>query len=250
MNAFSDIFGYMAGIPAVVGLVLTAAIIFLTSDWRLSLTALLVQYILIGLGLSTAVRLEVALVKILVGVLAVSILYLTARRIQEASETLPIERDRPRFLGMSVGWEAGPLGLPLRLLAVLLAALAVLRVFNSFRLPMVSAGIAFAAIWLIAMGAIGLVLSGDPLRVTAALLTILGGFDLVHAQLEPSLAIVGFWSVLILLTALAFAYLAIARSLGGQPANRPASPPGPLEQPLCRFSCESTRNNGNSELEA
>ena len=146
MNAFSDIFGYMAGIPAVVGLVLTAAIIFLTSDWRLSLTALLVQYILIGLGLSTAVRLEVALVKILVGVLAVSILYLTARRIQEASETLPIERDRPRFLGMSVGWEAGPLGLPLRLLAVLLAALAVLRVFNSFHLPIVSDGTAFAAI--------------------------------------------------------------------------------------------------------
>jgi len=249
MNAFSDIFAYTAGIPAVVGLVLTAAIIFLTSDWRLSLTALLVQYILIGLALSTAVRLEVALVKILVGVLAVSILYLTARRIQEASGAPQIERGSPRFLGMSVGWEAGPLGLPLRLLAVLLAALAVLRVFNSFHLPLVSAGTALAAIWLIAMGAIGLVLSGDSLRVAAALLTILGGFDLVYARLEPSLAVVGFWSVLILSTALAFAYLAIARSLGGQPTNRLAFPPAPLEQPLYAEGREEAAGIGDSELE-
>ena len=47
MEAFSDTFLSIAGVPAIVGLILTAAAIFLTSDWRLSLTALLVQYVLV-----------------------------------------------------------------------------------------------------------------------------------------------------------------------------------------------------------
>lgn len=217
MEAFGEIFAYMAGAPAVAGLTLTALTIFLTSDWRLSLTALLVQYLLIGMALTSVVRLEVAIVKILVGVLAVAILYLTARRIQEGREPGELEQSKPRFLGMQVGWGAGPLGLPLRLLTVLLAALAVIRVFNSFSLPFIPADTAFVIIWMTAMGVIGLILSGDPLRVAPALLTILGGFDLVFSSLEPSLAIVGFWSALILLTALAFSYLATVQGLGISP---------------------------------
>ena len=99
------------------------------------------------------------------------------------------------------------------------------------------------------MDALGLVLSGDPLRVAAALLTILGGFDLVYARLEPSLAVVGFWSVLLLLTALAFAYLMIARNLG-QPANRLASPLAPLEQPLYTKGLGEATGVGDAEMEA
>jgi hypothetical protein len=225
MEAFSEIFTYMAGAPAVAGLTLTALTIFLTSDWRLSLTALLVQYLLIGMALTSEIRVEVAIVKILVGVLAVAILYLTARRILEAREPEGSDRSRPRFLGMQVGWGAGPLGLPLRLLTVLLAALAVIRVFNSFSLPFIPADTAFVIIWMTAMGVIGLILSGEPLRVAPALLTILGAFDLVFSSLEPSLAIVGFWSALILLTALAFSYLAAVQGLGTGPEQTDSEAP-------------------------
>jgi hypothetical protein len=241
MEALSGILETMAGAPAIAGLVLTALIIFLTSDWRLSLTALLVQYILIGMSLTGSVRLEVVIVKILIGVLAVSILYITARRIQERKASLITERSGPRFLGMQVGWEAGPLGLPLRLLAVLLVVLAIVRVFNTYNLPLLPADVAFAATWLGAIGVVGLILSGDPLRSAPALLTILGGFDLVYAGLEPSLAIVGFWGTLILLTSLAFAYLATAQDLGVVP-DLPSDQP-----PVSRLAEPGTRIEGPPE---
>src|SRR5512136_3110168 len=84
MAIISSIFSFMAGLPALIGLILAAAIIFLAADWRLSLAALLVQYILVGMALSPSIAQEVVIVKILAGVLAVAILYLSARLIPQA----------------------------------------------------------------------------------------------------------------------------------------------------------------------
>ena len=73
--------------------------------------------------------------------------------------------------------------------------------------------VAFAAVWLGGMGIMGIVLSGLALRVAPALLTVLCGFDLVYAGLEPNLAIAGFFGALTLLAALAFSYLAAVQGL-------------------------------------
>jgi hypothetical protein len=67
--------------------------------------------------------------------------------------------------------------------------------------------------WLAAMGVIGLVISGDPLRVAPAVLTILTAFDLVYSGLEPSLAVVGFVAAITLMAALAFGYLITVQGL-------------------------------------
>jgi len=217
METFTEAFTLLAGGPAMFGLILTALTMFLTSDWRLSLTALLVQYILVGLSLTRSVQGEVAIVKILAGVLAVFILYLTARRIQEEKGALPAKRRGSRFLGLTVAWRGGPLGLPLRLLAVVLVALALVRLFGSYDFPPVPADFAFAAFWMGGMGMLGLVLSGEPMRVAPAVLTILAGFDLVYAGLEPSLALVGLWSAVTLLAALTLSYLAIAHDSAESP---------------------------------
>ena len=103
-------------------------------------------------------------------------------------------------------------------MAVLLVVLALVRLFGQVQLPLASKGVsidlALAAIWMGSMGVIGLVLSGGPMRVASALLTILAGFDLVYATLEPSLALVGFYGALTLLAALAFSYLIVAQTLG------------------------------------
>jgi hypothetical protein len=214
MEAFSSFFAFMAGVPAIVGLFLTALVVFLTSDWRLSLTALLAQYLLIGLNLTRFIEPEVALVKILVGVLVVPILYLSARQVQGAREPERTDEQGPQLLGLRLGWDAGPLGLPLRVLAVLLVLLALIRLYGTFPSPPVSADVAFAAMWMGSMGMIGLVLGGRPLRVATAILTILAGFDLVYASLEPSLAVVGFFGALTLLTAFAFSWLTIVQGLG------------------------------------
>jgi hypothetical protein len=97
---------------------------------------------------------------------------------------------------------------------VMLLVIALTRLFSVYRLPLVSTGLTFVAIWLASMGMMGIVLGGGPLRLAPALLTIMVGFDLVYATLEPSLAITGFFGTLILLTGLAFSYLAVAHGLG------------------------------------
>jgi hypothetical protein len=216
MEALGDLFVSMAGVPAMVGLVLTSVAIFLTSDWRLSLTGLLVQYVLIGITLTRFIQAEMAVVKILVGVLVVPILYLSARQIQEVEDIQEAKEGRTRFLGLQVGWGAGPLGLPLRLLALLLVTLAVIRFFDEYRMLLpalpgenstIPADIAFVTLWLGGIGLIGLVLSGKPLRVAPAMFTLLAAFDLIYSSLEPGLAVVGVLGALTLLSALAFSYL-------------------------------------------
>jgi hypothetical protein len=227
MEAFAEAFSFLAGLPAVVGLFLTAATIFLTSDWRLSLTALLVQYVLLGLTLTRFLQAELAIVRVLVGILAVPILYLTARRLQEVRGPAQPEQGEIRFLGLSMGWGAGPLGLPLRLLAILLVALAFIRFFPNYEAllagltvagPALPPDVIVVSFWLISMGIAGLVLSGDALRVAPALLTILSGFEVIYAGLQTNLAIVGFFGALTLLAALAFSYLAAVQGLGSGPA--------------------------------
>lgn len=227
MEAFAEVFSFAIGLPAMVGLILTAATIFLTSNWRLSLGALLVQYVLLGLTLTRFVQAELAVVRLLVGILVVPILYLTARRLQDARGSGQPEQGGARFLGLPMGWGAGPLGLPLRLLTVLLVALAVVRFFPNYEALL--SGLVVAAepltpdvivisFWLVSMGLAGLVLSGDALRVAPALLTVLSGFEVIYACLQTNLAIVGFFGALTLLASLAFSYLAAVQGLGSGPA--------------------------------
>lgn len=223
METFADVFDLLAGPPAVVGLILTAASIFLSSHWRLSLAALLIQYLLVALTLTRLIQPELATVRGLVGVLVVSILYMTARRADE--RRLPEEEDgKTQFLGLSLGWSTSGLGLPLRILALLLFALALVRFFPDYlsllpgavaSSPQLPSEIAFASLWLAGVGTAGLLLSGDAMRVAPAALTILAGFDLVYAGLEPNLAVVGFFGALTLIAALAFSYLAGIQILSG-----------------------------------
>jgi len=228
MEAFAEAFSFMAGLPAVVGLFLTAATIFLTSDWRLSLTALLVQYVLLGLTLTRFLQAELAIVRVLVGVLAVPILYITARHLQDLRGAGQSEQDGIRFFGLPMGWGAGPLGLPLRLLAILLVALAFIRFFPNYEVMLSGLAVTgtplpldviLVSFWLVSMGIAGLVLSGDALRVAPALLTILSGFEVVYAGLQTNLAVVGLLGALTLLAALAFSYLAAVQGLGPGPAT-------------------------------
>lgn len=227
MEAFSSLFEFLAGTPAIVGLLLTALVIFLTSDWRLSLGALLVQYLLVGLALTRFIEPEVTVVKILVGVLVVSILVLGARHAHGPEEAEAPDEDEPepglQLLGLRLGWDAGPLGLPLRVLAVLLVFLALVRVLSQFQVPVAPTGfpieLALVAIWMASMGIIGLVLGGGPLRASCSILTVLAGFDLVYATMERSLAIVGFYGALTLLTAMAFSYLATVLAVGSEPGE-------------------------------
>ncbi len=219
MPVFSNAFAFLAGTPAMVGLAITALLIYLTSDWRVSLLALLVQYLLAGLVLTGTIRLEVALAKMLVGLLVALILFLSARHFPGEKHDRLAPYSSIRFLGFRIGWLDGPLSLPLRFLSVFLVALALIRLFSGYHLSTVPMDIALVACWLGGMGFLGLVLSADPMRAATGVLTILTGFDLAYSQLEPSLAVAGSFGACTILGALAFSYLALAHNLRPAPAE-------------------------------
>ena len=75
-----DQLGFITRELAIVGLFLTGGIIAMVRDWRVSLLALLGQYLLAGLVLSRLVLPEVALIKVLIGALICPMLYLAARQ--------------------------------------------------------------------------------------------------------------------------------------------------------------------------
>ena len=84
---------FLTTTPAIVGLIVTASLIVIISDWRFSLGALSVQYVLVGLLLTRLIQPQVAVIKVLIGALVCIILYLTARLVSESSEAPPSEQE-------------------------------------------------------------------------------------------------------------------------------------------------------------
>jgi len=199
---------FLTASPAVAGLVVTGSLIIVLRDWRVSLAALLAQYLLMGFLLTRLITHQVATVKTLVGALICSILYLTARRIHwcrhgSKDETAPTP----------IGWEVFPVGLPFRLLAVVLTGLVASSLLNRYPLPEVPRDIGFACYWLALTGLLAMILTAEPLKAGLGLLTFMIGFELFYAALDSGLSVVGFLGIVNLFMALAIAYLASAREV-------------------------------------
>ena len=196
---------FLTASPAVVGLVVTASLIIMVRDWRASLAALLAQYLLLGFLLTRLIPLEVATVKTLIGALICPILYLTARRGRWGRQ-----RDKDRPSPLLTGWEVFPVGLPFRLLVVVLMGLVASSLLKSYPLPEVPRDIGFACYWLALAGLLVMILTAEPLKAGLGLLTFMAGFELFYAALESSLSVVGLLGIVNLFMALAIAYLASA----------------------------------------
>lgn len=201
---------FLTASPAVAGLVVTASLIILIRDWRVSLAALLAQYLLVGFLLTRLITPEVATVKTLVGALICPILYLTARRVRWGRQ-----RGKDEMDPLSTEWEVFPVGLPFRLLAVVLIGLVTSSLLNSYPLPEVPRDIGFACYWLALMGLLVMILTAEPLKTGLGLLTFMAGFELFYAALESSLSVVGFLGIVNLFAALIIASLASAREVEG-----------------------------------
>jgi hypothetical protein len=199
---------FLTASPAVAGLVATASLIIVVRDWRVSLAALLAQYLLMGFLLTRLITHEVAAVITLVGALICSILYLTARRVYWGRQ-----RSKNETSPMPTGWEVFPVGLPFRLLAVVLTGLVTSSLLNSYPLPQVPRDIGFACYWLALIGLLAMILTAEPLKAGLGLLTFMAGFELFYAALENGLSVVGFLGIVNLFMALAIAYLASAREV-------------------------------------
>jgi hypothetical protein len=226
---------FLAATPAIVGLIVTASLIVISSDWRLSLGALSVQYVLVGLLLTRLIQPQVAVIKVLVGALVCVVLYLTARLVSETDAaaslqpgdteeghsppfTAPISMSQP--LASNLQPQATPSSartlwpeLAFRLLATLFVGLAIYSLSRRYPLPEVALDISFACYWLASLGLLNLVLTEEPLRAGMGLLTFITGFELLFSVLERSLSVVGFLGIANFLIALAIAYIAPSTAL-------------------------------------
>jgi hypothetical protein len=203
-------------IPALVALLAAGSLLVVFSDWRAGIAALLLEYAAAAALLTQLVILEVALVKLITGALVVAILTLTGWQLNFG---------RPAAPGVPA-WQARfevPTALPFRLMAVTMAVVSALYVAGQpqFILPGLDQAptINAASYLLMALGLLNLGLTEEPLRAGLGLLTLLLGFEIFYAAVEPSLAVVALIAAVELAVALAVSYLAALQYAEGRREN-------------------------------
>ncbi len=191
--------------PALVALLLAGGLLVTIGDWRISAVALLVEYAGVAALLTQLVIAEVALVKLITGVMVVTIFGVTAWQLNFG---------RPATPGVSP-WQRRfelPMGLPFRLMAVVMTVVSALFVASQtqWTLPGLdqAPSINAASYSLMALGLLNLGLTDEPTAAGMALLTLLLGFEVFYVAVEPSLAVVALLAAVELAVALAASYLA------------------------------------------
>lgn len=204
---------FLAAMPAVVGVLVTAGLLVVSRDWRANVIALAVQYFFVALLMTRVVRLEIGAVKGLVGWLICLVFYVTGRQAGafERSSSVEGSTSSRRWRRWVMSARAS-----FSLLAVILVAVVTFIAALFVPLPQVPTDVRLACYLL---GGLGLLLLGvqeGPLEVGFGLLTLLSGFDLFYVALEPSLVVAGLLGTLSFVIALAMAYLRTTQAAAGR----------------------------------
>jgi hypothetical protein len=209
---------FLAAMPAVAGIFVTASLLVVSRDWRLNMTALIAQYFFVVLLLTRLIRLEVAAVKGLTGWMICMVFYLTERRasLLEQSPASNSASSPQRWHRWVISARAS-----FCLLAGLLVSVAAYTAALRMPLPEVPNDITLACYLLAGLGLLLIGLSENPMQVGLGLLTFLSGFDLFYVALEPSLAVAGLLGAVSFLIALATAYLRAAQITTGDGVRQP-----------------------------
>jgi hypothetical protein len=211
---------FLAAMPAVVGVFITAGILVISREWRLNVLALTVQYFFVVLLLTRVIRLEVAAVKGLIGWMICMVFYLTERRASELERSSAVEEEdkevSPRFGRWILSAHAS-----FCLLAGILVSVAAYTAALRIPLPEVPGDITLACYLLAGLGLLLIGLSEAPMQVGAGLLTFLSAFDLFYVALEPSLAVAGLLGAVSFLIGLSAAYLRAAQVAAEGERDRP-----------------------------
>lgn len=193
---------FLAAMPSVAGLLITAGLLILGRDWRLRVLALTFQYFFVSLLLTRLIRLEVAAIKGLIGWLICMVFYVTERRVGGLARPQPVAAAEQRWRRWAMSAQTS-----FYLLATLLVAVAAYTAALRLPLPQVPPDVTLACYLLAGLGLLLVGLSEDPARAGMGLLTFLAGFDLFYVALEPSLAVAGLLGAVSFLITLAAAYL-------------------------------------------
>jgi len=199
--------------PALIAILLAGSLLVVVSDWRPGIVALLVEYVATAVVLSQLVIFEVALVKLIAGLLVVTILVITGWQLNFG---------RPGVPG-AAPWQhrfETPTALPFRLMAVVMVVVSALYIAGQPNLVLPgldqAPAINSASYLLMALGLLNLGLTEEPVGAGLGLLTFLLGFETFYAAVEPSLAVVALMAAVEVGIALAVSYLAALQQGSGR----------------------------------
>ena len=187
-------------LPAVILAFITASILLISWDWRISIFVLAIQYVAVVLLVSTSWPIETAAVKMVAGWMACAIMVLALRNLHNNR----------------INGGVNPISeIVFRLIAAVMAGLFAFT--GGARLvlwlPEISVEQAYGSMILIALGLLHLGLTNHPFRVVLGLLTVLSGFEILYAALESSILIAGLLALVTLGLAIICAYLLTAETL-------------------------------------
>jgi hypothetical protein len=200
---------------------LTALLLLISSDWRLSLAALAIQYLGVFLLINGQWPLVMALTRLVAGwvagaVLAMALTSLAApmnesRDVETSESTLPRGRIAGRLQTL-VGLSPGPIFYLLLNFLVWLAAFSQLNRLLTW-LPALNAAQAWGGLVLVGMGLLKLCFSARPLHATLGLLTFFSGFEILYAAINAAPLTAALSAAVTLGLALAGAYLLMAPTM-------------------------------------
>jgi hypothetical protein len=210
-------FDFLRGFPAAYLVLAAAVVVVVVGDWRVSVLALTLQYLLAGLLLVDVLDPRLAIIKLFIGLFICLIWYITARQVSWGR--LPVDITKAEAVQLRderqirFGSFLLPTSLPFRLFLALMMALVVwvLAQRPEYRLPVVPEHINLAIFSLAGMGLLGASLTSEPLKAGMGLLMFLSGFELLYSALDQSAAMLALLSAVELAVTLVLAYLTQAR---------------------------------------
>lgn len=193
-----DFLSAWRGYPAVYVVLITAVLVAVAWDWRLSIFALMLQYLFVGLLYVDLLEPYLAFMKLFVGLFVCLILYFTARQVNWGRLPVDLTPEETRTFQpvrrLKIGKFSMPLTMPMR--AWLLAIIALFGLLLSqlplLRLPLLPEESVYlnTAVWGLAfIGLGGMILADEPLQAGMSLLLFVSGFELFYSGQEPSLSI-------------------------------------------------------------
>jgi hypothetical protein len=194
--------------PLLIALVASAAVVSLIRNWRVSLPALIVQSVVVGILLARVIQPSVALVKPLAGIIACITLSIAAQRADNARAAHGEQTAEDRI--EHVNWRSVPAQVLLRAIAVLIVLVAAFGATVRFPLPGNARELALGAYILLACGLFIIATSPEGLNIGTGLLMMISGVEIGYIPLEPSISVSILLGLMTLIVTIAIAYLTLA----------------------------------------
>jgi hypothetical protein len=202
-------------LPAVLLITLAALILAVSSQWRISLIALGLQYLGVTILVAQRWPFELAAIKLVAGWMAAAVLAMAMMGLNTTGLSSPRKLLAELRLSPMLHQLAEILFRLLTALLVILTMLSFAGALVSW-IPGLQIDQAWAALILIGIGLLQLGFAVQPLANVLGLLTVLAGFEIIYATVENSALVAGLLAVVTLGLALIGAYLITAPGLEGE----------------------------------